>query len=231
MGQINMENMIFHGSEFIVDKPEYGKGSRFNDYGPGFYCTEHIELAKEWACTSEHGGYANKYYLDLDGLDVLRLNDKEHNILNWLAVLLENRQFDITTDIALRAREYLMENFLPDYRSADVIIGYRADDSYFSFARDFIGNGLSLKQLAKAMYLGELGEQIVIKSPRAFGRLQFIGYEIADDREYRQRRKMRDDDARTAYRTVRRSHEDPADRIYVMDIIRQGWRNEDVRIQ
>ena len=225
-----MGKMIFHGSEYVIDKPEYGVGSRFNDYGRGFYCTEHIELAKEWACTSEHGGYANKYYLDLEGLDVLNLNDKEHNILNWLAILLENRQFDITTEIALRAREYLLSNFLPDYRNADVIIGYRADDSYFSFARDFIGNGLSLAKLKKAMYLGDLGEQIVIRSPQAFEGLQFIGYEIAESREYRQKRKARAYSARVAYRTQRRSREDPADSIYIMDIIRQGWRNEDVRI-
>ena len=123
-----------------------------------------------------------------------------------------------------------MANFLPDYRNADVIIGYRADDSYFSFARDFIGNGLSLKKFAKAMHLGESGEQIVIRSPKAFDGLKFIGYEIAESREYWQKRKMRAYDARVAYRTQRRSHEDPSGSIYIMDIIRQGWRNEDVRI-
>ena len=48
----------------------------------------------------------------------------------------------------------------------DVIIGYRADDSYFSFAKDFINNTISVEQLAEAMRLGELGIQIVLKSER-----------------------------------------------------------------
>ena len=41
---------LYHGSENIIDVPTYGKGARHNDYGKGFYCTEDIELAKEWAC-------------------------------------------------------------------------------------------------------------------------------------------------------------------------------------
>lgn len=222
--------MIFHGSKFIIERPEYGRGSLFNDYGQGFYCTEHIELAKEWACTSEHGGYANKYYIDQSGLNVLRLNSDDYNILNWLAVLLENRQFEAPSDIAERARGYILDNFLPDYKDADIITGYRADDSYFSFARDFISNGLSVAQLARAMHLGKLGEQIVIRSPKAFERLKYDGYEIADHEEYFRKRKLRDDAARAAYRSEKSSAADIEHGIFMMDIIRQGWRNEDVRI-
>ena len=68
------EIIIYHGSERIIEKPEYGSGKPYNDYGRGFYCTEYIELAKEWACDEKHGGYANKYSLDLHGLNVLDLN-------------------------------------------------------------------------------------------------------------------------------------------------------------
>ena len=46
-----MSNLtIYHGSSEIIKPPEYRKGTVYNDYGQGFYCTEHIELAKEWAC-------------------------------------------------------------------------------------------------------------------------------------------------------------------------------------
>ena len=44
-----MERTLYHGSQIILEKPEYGKGARNNDYGRGFYCTEEIELAREWA--------------------------------------------------------------------------------------------------------------------------------------------------------------------------------------
>ncbi|MBR2627880.1 MAG: DUF3990 domain-containing protein, partial [Peptococcaceae bacterium] len=40
------------------------------------------------------------------------------------------------------------------------MIGYRADDSYFSFANAFLNNTLSLRQLEKAMMLGKHGEQV-----------------------------------------------------------------------
>ena len=39
-----MERTLYHGSQIILEKPEYGKGARNNDYGRGFYCTEEIEL-------------------------------------------------------------------------------------------------------------------------------------------------------------------------------------------
>ena len=54
-----------------------------------------------------------------------------------------------------------MDNFLPDYKSYDIIKGYRADDSYFSYARDFISNTLSLEDLKQAMMLGKLQEDFL----------------------------------------------------------------------
>ena len=56
---------IYHGSQQIVEVPKYGVGKTYNDYGQGFYCTENIELAKEWACPVKNDGYANKYTMHL----------------------------------------------------------------------------------------------------------------------------------------------------------------------
>ena len=218
---------IYHGSENIIKIPEYGRGNPHNDYGLGFYCTEHIELAKEWACTNEHGGYANAYTLNIDGLDVMRLNDGNYHILNWLAILLENRIFSVRSDIRKNAKEYIIKEFLPDYKHYDIMIGYRADDSYFSFANAFLNNGISLRQLDQAMHLGNLGEQIVIKSTLAFKRLRFDGYETADGNKYYQKRKNRDDMAREGLRTQLAMYDKD---VYMIDIIRQHWRNRDVRI-
>ena len=87
--------VIYHGSQHIVEVPKYGVGKTYNDYGQGFYCTESIEIAKEWACPVKNNGYSNKYILHLDGLNVMHLTDGQFNILNWLAILLNNRKFDI----------------------------------------------------------------------------------------------------------------------------------------
>ena len=125
--------IVYHGSPHIVERPVFGAGNPYNDYGLGFYCTESIDLAKEWACSLDTDGYANQYILDMNGLSVLSLTEGNYNILNWLCILLENRQFKVIGDIAKQEKEYIFEHFTVDYKKYDIIKGYRADDSYFSF--------------------------------------------------------------------------------------------------
>ena len=173
-----MSRRIFHGSTNIIEKPTFGMGKKRNDYGLGFYCTENLDLAKEWGVSRDNNGYANIYGIDDDELTILNLNSPEYSVLHWLSILLENRIFDITTPLAKEAKEYLLDNFLPPYKSYDVIIGNRADDSYFSFAQDFINGAISLGQLGNAMKLGGLGNQYVLKSKKAFEKLSYLGNEI-----------------------------------------------------
>lgn len=126
---------LWHGSSHVIKHPEYGLVKPNNDYGRGFYCTRSVELAKEWACAGLDDGFANRYTLTTDGLLFLDLSQPPYTILNWLAMLVENRRFQPTTAVAAQGIEYLKQVFLPDASQADVIVGYRADDSYFSFAR------------------------------------------------------------------------------------------------
>ena len=224
-----MENItIYHGSPHIV-APVFGGGKANNDYGRGFYCTENLELAKEWACSQDSDGYVNQYVLNLEGLNVLNLNGSQYNILNWLAILLENRKFSIADGLPYEARKYILEAFLPGYKSYDVIKGYRADDSYFSYARDFISNTLSLKDLKQAMMLGKLGEQVVLKSERAFGAITKGEVFPADRNEYYAKYIERDRVARENYREIS-SHAFSLDDIYVIDLIRGGIKNGDPRL-
>ena len=175
---------LYHGSDHILEKPIYGKGKQNNDYGLGFYCTESPALAMEWAVDTNRDGYANHYQIDLSDMKHLNLNDGNYHILNWLAILLDNRAFDLDSPIASEGKEYLLSRFLPSYLDADIITGYRADDSYFSFASAFLNNIISLPILEKAMMLGDLGEQIVLISPESFQRIHYVGYEIADSYRY-----------------------------------------------
>lgn len=122
-----------------------------------------------------------------------------------------------------------METFLPDYKSYDIIIGYRADDSYFSYARDFISNTLSLGDLKQAMMLGKLGEQVVLKSERAFEALTKGEIIPADRSEYYARYCERDRMARENYREIS-SRAFSQDEIYVIDLIRGGIKNGDPRL-
>lgn len=222
-----MKTILYHGSPEIIKKPVYGKGKPYNDYGRGFYCTEHFELAKEWACSENIGGYCNQYEIDLDKLNVLRLS--EYTILHWLALLVTYRKIRISSPIQQRAINWLKKNYLLDLSGYDVIIGYRADDSYFSFARAFIGNEISLNQLSYAMRLGKLGEQIVLKSPAAFDAIRFISCEGVDNTEYYARRKTRDDEARAAYKAELEN--DDLNGLYMRDILREELTPDDPRLQ
>ena len=221
--------ILYHGSENIIEKPEFGKGALHNDYGRGFYCTENIELAKEWACASQHNGYANVYEFDITGLKCLNLNSPEYNILNWLAILADNRTYWQNGSISEQAKKYVKDNFLPDISEYDVITGYRADDSYFSFAQDFVANTISLQKLSEAMRLGKLGEQIVLKSPKAFDQIKFLGYESAEAGEYYLKKSEREREARKEYRSGKKEVANIND-LFILDIMREGIKNGDARL-
>lgn len=221
--------ILYHGSPEIIQTPLFEKGKSYNDYGKGFYCTEHLELAKEWACTENTDGYANKYEIDTVGLSVLNLSSEEYTILHWLALLMKYRKFRISTPVMKHGADWLKENFLLDLTPYDAVVGYRADDSYFSFARAFVNNEISLKQLSYAMHLGKLGEQFVLKSPAAFENIRFISYEIADNTEYYVKRKVRDDEARAAFRAE--LERDDLNGLYMRDIIREGVQADDPRLR
>ncbi|MCR5761157.1 MAG: DUF3990 domain-containing protein [Sphaerochaetaceae bacterium] len=221
---------LFHGSKEIIEKPLFGYGSPFNDYGKGFYCTKEIEMAKEWSCTPEHDGYANSYELDMSDLKILNLNNAEYTILHWLTILLKNRSFRLSNPIARDARDYLISNFSIKTDCYDVITGYRADDSYFSFASDFLNNTISINKLARAMKLGELGEQVVLVSQKAFDRLIFTGAEKAEREKYFVLRSRRDKKAREAYLSGDRRRYS-SDELYIIDIMREEIKSHDARLQ
>ena len=210
---------IFHGSEKIIEHPIWGEGRKNNDFGIGFYCTESLELAKEWAVSSLRDGFANKYILDTKYLNILNLNSSAYTILNWIAVLVEHRLFSITTPVARRAKSYLVEKFGVNVNAFDIIRGYRADDSYFDYAESFINNAISVEQLAQAMKLGKLGEQIVIKSKYAFTKLKYKGFEVAEQGKYYVHRKSRNDEANRQYFEML---DKESDGLYIQDIIRHN---------
>lgn len=222
---------LYHGSDHIIKKPQYGMGNPHNDYGMSFYCTENLELAKEWACPEARAGFANMYDLDVDDLKILNLQSEEFHILNWIAILLKNRIFVKKSPVSRMAETYSLDNFLPEIEKYDVIIGYRADDSYFAYAKDFLNNTISISQLEAAMRLGNLGTQVVLKSKKAFEKLQFLDYEIADEGIYYYKRIKRETTARESYlKDHGKSLEVMKEEIYVMDIIRGEVKNDDERL-
>ena len=214
--------IIYHGSKIIIENPIKQRGKSFNDYGQGFYCTESEELASEWACIGKKDGIVNKYNLDLKELKVLRL-DENYNILNWLALLLDNR-LPNRSEMALLANDYILREFLIEYKHFDVIIGYRADDAYFTFVNEFINNQTNLSVLSDAMYLGKLGLQVFIQSEKAFNQLSFKSSKVVDYNEYNIKYQSREKKAKSAYQ--KKKQENLLGGIFVRDVITGGVKNE-----
>ena len=187
-------------------------------------------MAKEWGVSQERNGYANCYELECSGLKILDLNSPSFCILHWLAVLLENREFDVPSGLALEAKEYILSNFSVDYQAQDAIIGYRADDSYFSFAQDFINGTISYRQLNHAMHLGKLGQQFVLKSREAFGRIRFLGYEVANHDEWYGKKMLLDRTARREYFNVERNRRQRGD-LYITQILDEEMKPGDERLR
>ncbi len=193
------ELTLYHGSDHIVETPLYGKGKIHNDYGRGFYCTQSLDLAKEWSVGKDRDGYANIYSLRSDGLNILDLSDKEYSVLHWITILVTNRTFNTQGLYVKNAVTWLKDNFSLPTENYDIIKGYRADDSYFLLARDFLLNRITIKSLSRALKLGNLGEQIVLKSRESFAHINFVGCEVASSSQYYKKRCQRAHEASAKY--------------------------------
>jgi len=191
---------VYHGSPGVVRNPAFGKGRPYNDYGLGFYMTKNRTLAGEWAVfTTGQDGYINEYMLDYSGLRVLKLD--EMPVENWIATLVANRGGRLKP-VARRRRKLFAQKFLPDISAYDIIEGYRADDSFFSYVEDFMSGEISKEELTQALRLGDLGVQVCLKSEASFKGIAFTNSYPASVSEYYDVAQQRDILARRAYQEM-----------------------------
>ena len=159
--------ILYHGSPNKEFVPQYGKGEEKHDYGKGFYLTEYKDLAREWAvCNPDSGnGWLHKNWLECS---FLKLFDFEKaGILPWLAELMKHRAADNS-----RRYRILSEKFITKYgvsiEDYDAIRGWRADASYFYFAKAFVRDEIDVCILEELFHMGDLGIQYCLKSEKAF---------------------------------------------------------------
>ena len=123
--------------------------------------------------------------------------------------------------------KFIQDNYMIKLSGYDIVRGYRADDSYFSFVRAFVSNTITLEQLSEAMALGKLGEQVMIRSREAFALLKYKNSIEAKAAEFYSRKKNRDAKARRDYQQIT-SHIDK-NGIYLADIVRGEVSDESIR--
>lgn len=211
MGKI----LLFHGSPNKKIKPTFGYGINKHDYGKGFYLTENIELAKEWAVCrpNDENGWVHKYELDIAGLKILDF--QEENVLCWLAELMKHRDATDSKRYRMLASKFI-DKFGIDTSGYDVIKGWRADASYFYIAKEFVRDNIDIDILEELLSLGGLGIQYCIKTELAYSKL----HEIKEDlllvkyAEFNEKYNLRDVTARTKMRDLIDSDENKVTNVF-----------------
>ena len=166
---------LYYGSKTYLQTPSFGEGNPNNDYGLGFYMSDNFSMAKLWASQYEDGGYAITYDCNLSGLSILKLDSAtEEDVLRWITLLVKHR-FSYQQKIRYKdVIDWMINHFDVQISQYDMVIGYRADDSYFNYSIGFVAGEISLQTLLKAMKLGKLGLQYVLISKQSFRRIQFV---------------------------------------------------------
>ena len=199
MGKI----ILYHGSPNKVVVPQFGFGEGKHDHGKGFYLTENIELAKEWAVCrpDETNGWVHKYKLDTTDLKVLDF--QEHDILSWLAELMKHRDASDSRRYKVLSKKFIAEYGI-DTSEYDVIKGWRANASYFYIAKEFVRDNIDIEILEELLSLGGLGIQYCIKSELAYSKLAEIedGLISVDYSEFNEKYNERDIIARKRMREL-----------------------------
>lgn len=166
MGEIT----LFHGTPDKVVIPTYDMGNDKHDYGKGFYLTEDLELAKEWAVCipNENNGWVHTFKLDTTGLRILDFQEK--SVLSWLAELMKHRDAADSKRYRMLAKKFI-EKYGINTNGYDVIKGWRANASYFYIAKEFVRDNIDIAILEELLSLGGLGIQYCIKSELAYSKL------------------------------------------------------------
>lgn len=162
--------ILYHGSQKKDIIPKYGFGEEKHDYGKGFYLTENMGLAKEWAVCKpdETNGWVHKYELDITDLKILDF--QKHNVISWIAELLKHRYALDSKRYKILSKKFI-EKYGIDTSGYDVIKGWRADASYFYIAKEFVRDNIDLEIIEKLLLFSGAGIQFCIKTKLAYSKL------------------------------------------------------------
>lgn len=195
--------ILFHGTPEKIVVPTYGKGEEKHDYGQGFYLTESIDLAKEWAVCrpNEENGWIHKYTLDTAELKILDFQEK--GVLAWLAELMKHRDAADSKRYRILSKKFI-EKYGVDTKEFDVIRGWRANASYFYIAKEFVKDNIDMDILEELLSLGGLGIQYCIKSRLAYSKVHELGDDLMSVQyaEFNEKYNQRDITARQKMREL-----------------------------
>ena len=216
---------IYHGSKEKIKTPQVNGSNPTNDYGPSFYLTVDLNAAKSWACRNDSLGIVNKYTINskkFHDFKILDLTNKDkYSVLNWLAILMHFRTLDSSFKRNNEATLKWLEKYYVDVSQYDVVIGFRADDSYFRFPIRFVSNDLAIEDLERVFLSGNLGIQYAFMSKKAIGSLKFVDAIECDD-SFLGHHYSIVADASKMFDEILSSPRDPK-KTYILDLMRKDY--------
>ena len=150
--------LLYHAGFDVIKEPDIHYGRKNADFGQGFYTTPDKEFAYRWAKESVgKKTIVNYYELDTDGLVVKTFDRSEE----WFEYIFANRR--VKPDI---------------YAEYDLIIGPIANDTIYETFGIITSGYLSDEEAMKLMMVGDISQQIVLKTQKAADSLEFISSEV-----------------------------------------------------
>lgn len=232
---------VYHGSydvdgmkvikEVVADDYEGIKKFKVRkntDFGPAFYLTNRMPQASMWSVRLDTNGWLCSFVLNLTNLKVLNLDPMHKPPLRWIAELVYNRHFKSIND---EEWDYIVRNWRKNSTGYDVILGYTADDQYFSIFDDFFSNNLSFTGLCKVMMLGNLGYQYAVRSHKAYKALTRLKNQKIDKTIWHPRFLEHQNLAKRQYEEIRTVHgRNAVDELSFHQIVSMGIKPEDERV-
>lgn len=130
---MNENNIIFHGSNVLVEKPQIIVSGFYKDFGYGFYVTSIEKQARKWALTKKGESIVSVFSYQED--NALRIKSFPKMTDEWL-------------DFVVDCRRGIKHEY-------DIVEGPMADDQIWDYVEDFMEGAITREAfwvLAKFKY-------------------------------------------------------------------------------
>ena len=149
------KNIIYHGSNAIVQRPKILINGHYKDFGYGFYCTNIKKQAKRWALTKRGESIVNRYsYTMNSNLEVCAFKEMTEE---WLEFVVNCR----------RGREHKF----------DIVEGPMADDQIWDYVEDYMAGNISKTAFWELVKFKYPTHQVVFCTEAALETLRYEGSE------------------------------------------------------
>lgn len=149
-------NILYHGSNVIVQNPKILIDGFYKDFGYGFYCTNIKKQARRWAITKRGKSVINKYnYVKNENLKIYSFTEMSEE---WLQFVMNCRQ----------GKEH----------NYDIVEGPMADDQIWDYVEDYVSNNISKTAFWELVKFKYPTHQIVFCTENALKTLYYKGSDI-----------------------------------------------------